>query len=112
MLDCLIKDNRFKLDQYAFFEDVHLMTVNLQRMTPGILKQIKNFISELTELCNWSDVHIGIGCYKKPNQRSGEMECFAVVGLFIRDFQRFLVAQFYQRRQLRQTALGISDFSK
>ena len=67
MLDCLIKNNRFQLDQYAFFEDVHLMTVNLQRVTPGVLKRIKAFIAELNELSNWSDVHLGIGCYKKPN---------------------------------------------
>ena len=67
-------------------------------MTRGALREIREFISAKVELCNWADLHLGIACYKKPNQRTNEVETFAVIGLFVRDFQRFLVAKFYERR--------------
>ena len=62
-------------------------------------------------MSDWADLHLGMACYKKMNQFTGQTECLCVIGLFTRGFQRFLVAQYYQRRQLRQSALGISDFS-
>ena len=62
------------------------MTINLQRVTSGVLRMIKEFIVQLTELSDWADLHIGMTCYKKPNELSGEIECFSVIGLFVRDF--------------------------
>ena len=67
-------------------------------MTQGALREIKDFIASKIELSNWADIHLGLACYKKPNQRTNEVETFAVLGFFVRDFQRFLVAKFYERR--------------
>ena len=86
MFDCVIQDKQFKLDEYYFFEDVYLMTVNVQRVTRGALKEIREFIRGKAELCNWADFHLGVTCYKKPNLRTNEVETFAVIGLFVRDF--------------------------
>ena len=86
MFDCVIQDTQFRLDEYYFFEDVYLMTVNVQRVTRGALREINEFIRGRAELCNWADFHLGIACYKKPNLRTNEVETFAVIGLFVRDF--------------------------
>ena len=45
LLSSLVQNNHFKLDQHTFFEDVHLMTINLQRVTSGVLRMIKEFIA-------------------------------------------------------------------
>jgi len=67
------------------------MTINLFDVTQLTLKKITSFIKEIQKECNWADPTLAIGTYRNDDNN----QFMGVLGIFVRDFQRFLVSQYF-----------------
>ena len=113
-------NGHFKIDEYTYFDHLYLMTVNLTKLTKSNLTDLVTFIKEVQQICNWADPHLGVCCYQtyKVMEDGSKRRIFgsnlAVIGIFVRDFQRFLVAQLYERRHMRMQQaypIQVRDYS-
>ena len=74
------------------------MTVNLTKLTKSSMNDLVRFLKEVSTVCNWADPHLAVSCYQtyKVMEDGSQRRIFgsnlAVIGIFVRDFHRYLVA--------------------
>ena len=60
-----LRDNgQFKIEEYTYFDNVYLMTVNLTKLTKASLTDLARFMKEVALVCNWGDPHMAVSCYQ------------------------------------------------
>jgi len=77
------------------FDNCYFVSVDLNKIKRSLVDNLTSFIKDLDKACNWSDPTLAVATHKAAGRD------YAVVGIFTRDFQRFVISQYLMRKQLR-----------